>query len=237
MVLLTKRVRSSLRSDFPMSGIHSTRLNASKAHRRFVTGMKIAVRKMGWEIPNSLGISPTMVGAQPLSFPVPPTFEGALGYRGDLRFVQFGYSVGHRQFGYCDGGDDIPSDDDLWLWFLRHPVVSPHLPDSRYPTLYGVFPTNAERPPLEQIMGGNREVFEASHCLLLDRRSRKAYISRRDQAMILFVLMEPEDGDRHTVFVDGLLMSPGTENYKVPPPVEFVDQFRRFFDAQLETGQ
>ena len=196
--------------------------------------MKIAVRKMGWEIPNSLGISPTVIGAQPLSFQVPPTLERALGYRGDLRFVQFGYSAGSsRQFGYCDGGDDVPSDDSLWIWFLRHPAVSPHLPESRYPTLYGVFPTNAERPTLEQIMGKDG-VFEAPHCLLLDRQSRKIYISQRDKTTILFALMEPEDGDQHTVFVDGLLMSPGTENYKVPPPVEFADQFRRFLDAQLE---
>ena len=182
---------------------------------------------MGWEIPNSLEISPTIVGAQALSFRVPPTLERALGYRGDLRFVQFGYSAGSRQFGYCDGGDDVPSDDNLWIWFLRHPVVSPHLPESRYPTLYGVFPTNSGRQTFEQI-------FEASHCLLLDRQSRKAYISQRDQTTILFALMEPEDGDQHTVFVDGLLMSPGTENYTVPPPVQFADQLRRFLDAQLE---
>ena len=96
------------------------------------------------------------------------------------------------------------------------------------------------RPLWLAFPGGKGEVFEpphCTHCLLLDRRSRKAYISQRDQAMILFVLMEPEDGDQHTVFVDGLLMSPGTENYKVPPPVEFADQFRRFLDAQLEITQ
>lgn len=39
---------------------------------------------------------------------------------------------------------------------------------------------------------------------------------------------------QHTVFVDGLLMSPGTENYKTPPPAEFADQLRRFLDGQLE---
>jgi hypothetical protein len=73
--------------------------------------------------------------------------------------------------------------------------------------------------------------------LLLDRQDRKAYISQRDQATILFALTEPEGGDQHSVFVDGLLMSPGTENYKVPPPVEFADQLRRFLDAQLETNR
>lgn len=33
---------------------------------------------------------------------------------------------------------------------------------------------------------------------------------------ILFALTEPEDGDEHMVFVDGLLMSSGSEGYKLP---------------------
>lgn len=83
-----------------MTGIHSTRLAASKAHRGFVAGIRKAVRKMGWEIPNLLSLSPSIVGAQMLRFPVPPTFERAFGYRADLRFLEFGYSVGSGQFGY-----------------------------------------------------------------------------------------------------------------------------------------
>ena len=31
------------------------------------------------------------------------------------------------------------------------------------------------------------------HCLLPDRRDRPAYVSERDQGMILFAVMEPED--------------------------------------------
>jgi hypothetical protein len=50
--------------------------------------------------------------------------------------------------------------------------------------------------------------------------------------MILFALMEPEDGDAHTVFVDGLLISPGSESYRQPVPVEFVDELRWFLDSQ-----
>ena len=51
----------------------------------------------------------------------------------------------------------------------------------------------------------------ASHCLLLDRRDRRLYVAERDQAMILFALIEPEEGDAHNVYVDGMLMSPGSE--------------------------
>ena len=177
-----------------------------------------------------------MIGAQPLQFPVPPTLERAFGYRGDLRFLEFGYSLRSRQFGYSDGADDIPSDQSLWFWFLRHPVISTHLPENRYPTLYGNFPAEAQRPTLEEIMrrGGT---FQTPHCLLLDRRDRIAYISQRDQTMILFALMEPEDSDLHMVFVDGLLMSPGTEDYKEPPAIELADQLRGFLDAQVAIAQ
>jgi len=52
--------------------------------------------------------------------------------------------------------------------------------------------------------------------------------------MILFALMEPEEGDERTVFVDGLLMSPGSESYTLPPSVEFVDELRRFLDGQIQ---
>ena len=219
-----------------MSGMHSSRLAASKAHRQFVDSTRRSIRKLGWELPNSAGISPTIVGAQPLSFAVPPALERALGYRGDLRFVQFGFVPISRQFAYCDGGDDVPSDDSLWMWFLGHPVISPHLLQSRYPTLYGVFPPNGGRPALEQLLGKG-EGYQASHCLLLDRQDRKAYLSQRNQTMILFAVVEPESGDHHTVFVDGLLMSPGTEDYKTLPAAELVDQFRGFLDHELEIAR
>jgi hypothetical protein len=45
--------------------------------------------------------------------------------------------------------------------------------------------------------------------------------------------MEPEEEDEHTVFVDGLLMSPGSESYRLPVPVEFVDELRRFLDSRM----
>jgi hypothetical protein len=34
--------------------------------------------------------------------------------------------------------------------------------------------------------------------------------------MMLVAIMEPDEGDDHNVFVDGLLMSPGCENNKLP---------------------
>jgi hypothetical protein len=213
-----------------VGGIHRTRLAASRVHRRFVKQARRAVQELGWQIPED-GIAPTLVGAKPLPFPVPDSFEVAFGYKGDLRFVQFGYIAGSRCFGYSDGADDLPSDASLWSWFIHHPVVAPHLPERQYPTLYGKFPSGSERPSLEQIMRRGNDV-PTCHCLLLDRQDRRAYITERDQAIILFALMEPDEGDAHNVFVDGMLMSPGSEDYKLPPAQGLLDEFRRFLDSQ-----
>jgi len=217
------------------SGEHRTRLAASKAHRHFVKEVRRAVQKAGSQIPQG-GLSPVLVGANPLPLLVSPAFEAAFGYQGNLRFLEFGYNAASHQFGYSDGGDDLPSDEGLWSWFLNHPVVCPHLPETRYPTLYGKFPSGTERPSIEEIIGRGAEL-PACHCLLLDRRDRRAYISQRDQTMMLFALMEPEEGDDHNVFVDGLLMSPGSENYKVPPGPEVLVEFRQFLDSRVPIEQ
>ena len=217
-----------------VGGIHRTRLAASKVHRHLVNEARRTVQELGWQVPED-GMSPTLVGAIPLPFPVPDSFETAFGYKGNLRFVQFGYTAGSPQFGYSDGGDDLPSDGSLWSWFLHHPAVAPYLPESRYPTLYGKFSSGTEPPPLEEIMRRGAEL-PTCHCLLLDRRDRRAYVSERDQAMILFALMEPDDGDAHNVFVDGMLMSPGSEGYKVAPPAGLLDEFRRFMDSRVQVS-
>ena len=88
-------------------GIHRTRLAASNIHRLFVKEARRTVQKLGWQVPEN-DISPTLVGAIPLPFPVPDSFAAAFGYKGSLRFVQFGYTAGSTQFGYSDGGDDLP---------------------------------------------------------------------------------------------------------------------------------
>lgn len=218
-----------------MTGIHRTRLAASKAHQHFVKEAKRAVQTMGWQVSRGV-VSPTLIGAQPLSFPVSPIFEAAFGYRGELRFLRIGYTAASPQFGYSDGGDDLPSDERLWSWFLNHPVISSCLPENRYPTLYGKFPCGTGRPTLEEIMRTEADL-PTCHCLLLDRRDRRAYISQRDQTMMLFALMEPEKGDDHNMFVDGLLMSPGSENYKLPPAPELLVEFRRSLDSQVPIEQ
>jgi hypothetical protein len=218
-----------------MGGIHRSRLAASKAHRHFVKEVRRAVPKVGSQIPQG-GLSPALVGAKPLALPVSPVFEAAFGYGGNLRFLEFGYNAASHQFGFSDGGDDLPSDPSLWSWFLHHPVVSRLLSENQYPTLYGKFAPGIERPALGDILRRGTSV-PTCHCLLLDRRDRRAYISQRDQTMMLFALVEPEGRDDHNVFVDGLLMSPGSENYKLPPAPELLTEFRRFLDSQVPVEQ
>ena len=75
------------------------------------------------------------------------------------------------------------------------------------------------------------------HSLLLDRRDRRACVSERGQSMILFAVMEPEEGDAHNVFVDGTLMSPGSEDYTLSPASELVDPFRRFLGNQVQVSE
>jgi hypothetical protein len=217
-------------------GVHRERLAASKAHSRFVEGAKSALQRMGCAVPGASGISPTMIGAQPLSFAAPPMMETAFGYRGTLRFVAFGYSPRTHGFGHCDGGDDIPSDSDNWLQFLQHPFVAPQLPESRYPTLYGVFSRKVQ-PSLRELMAGGdqrTECFEPSHCLLLDRETRQLYICQRDQEILFFSLTELGEKDAPWVFIDGLRMSPGNENYKASRPPELVARLHTLLDEQLE---
>lgn len=198
-------------------GIHRQRFRASNAQRffnaRVKTGLqKWAVKKYGCQIPIA-SISPsTIKGVKSLSIPVPPMLEEALGYRGDLRFVEFGYSPKTRRFGYCDGGDHIPSDQDLWTRFLRHPLIARYLPKTRFPTLYGAFPRNHRRAIEEFFANGSQGRFPTPpDRLLLDREDRRLYVCRTDHTLLFFALTEPENEDRHRIFVDGLLMSPGCE--------------------------
>jgi hypothetical protein len=142
----------------------------------------------------------------------------------------FGYTPASLLFGYSDGGDDLPSDETLWSWFLRHPVVSPHLPETQYPTLYGSFPTGTGPAAIEEITRRGAGI-PTCHCLVLDRRDRQAYASERNQAMMLFGLMARDESEDHNVFVDGLLISPGCENYELPPAPELLMEFRRFLDS------
>ena len=130
-----------------MAGIHRTRLAASKVHRRFVREARRSVKELGWQVPMD-GISPAVVGAVPLPFPVPDCFEAAFGYRGNLRYVHFGYTAGSCKFGYSDGGDDLPSDASLWSWFFRHPAVTPHLPETRIQPCMESSRQEASGPPL-----------------------------------------------------------------------------------------
>src|SRR5260370_19868530 len=99
-----------------------------------------------------------------------------------------------------------------------------------------VRPQQQPAPSLEPIMrtGGG---LPTCHSLRLVRRDRRESVFERDQTMILFAVMEPEEGDAHNVFVDGILMGPGSEDNNLPPAPELVDQFRRFIGSQVQVSE
>ena len=215
-----------------MGGRHRTRLAASKAHQNFVKEAKRAVHTMGWEVSRDL-LSPTLVGARPLFFPISPIFEAAFGYQGDLRFVQFGYTVASPHFGFSDGGDDLPSDQRLWSWFLTPLSVSPHT--CRRTDIQPSMGSSRPKPEglrLRRLLGEEQTFRPPIVCCWIDEIAGRIFLER-DQTMMLFALAEPAEGDDHNVFVDGLLMSPGSENYKLPPDPELLTEFRRFLDSQV----
>lgn len=212
---------------------------ALETHMTYVAGVKEAVRKLRGKVPDPSTVLPTILGAKPLEFAMPPMMEQAFGYRGDLRFVEFSYSPKTLKFGYSDGGDHLPSDPNLWAWFLHHPLVSSEIDEGRYPTLYGKFgpqnyPTRDEFIAAVTEGDDNQKHSQACHCLLLDRQGRQPYLCARDQLVLFFALAEREGEEHHTVFVDGLLVSPGSENYKTPVSPTLVEQLRVWLDDQLE---
>jgi hypothetical protein len=166
-----------------------------------------------------------MVGAKPLGFKVPPIMEQAFGYRGNLRFVDFSYSPLTHQFGYSDGGDHVPSDAQLRTKFVNHPLVRTEIGD--YPALYGNFQHRHGRFCREL----NRP--QECHCLLVDRQERQPYLCRKKQVVLFFPLTEPENGEDHTVFWDGLLLSPSLIEFRAVPQAEVLQQLYAWLDDAL----
>ena len=73
---------------------------------------------------------------------------------------------------------------------------TPHLPETQYPALYKKFPSRSERPSLKQIIRIGTAL-RTRHWLLLNRQDCRAYVTERDEAMILFALMEADKGDAY----------------------------------------
>ena len=222
-----------------MSRTHSDRLNAKKVHRGFAAEVRRAANRLGSAVPPLSVIPAEVLGAEPLPLEMPAFLDCAFGYPGNLRFVQFGYSYRTREFAYCDGGDDIPSSSEsVWKWFLNHSLISPHLPEERYPTLHGIFPADSltfNNPITAETSEwiSQENPLLAHHCLLLDRQELKAYVARREQNLLFLALTQPEDKGLHTLYIDELLMSSGMENYEEPRDEDLEALVRRFFDVQL----
>jgi len=206
----------------------SERLAAVMAHRRFVAAVKESVRKTRGSVPDPATVMPTIIGAEPLDFKVPPTMEQAFGYGGSLRFMEFSYSPRTQQFGYSDGGDQVPSDARLWTEFVNHPLIDAEIGRDQCPTLYGDFQNRSVR-----FCRGLEMPSQEWHCLLVDRKERQPYLCTRKQSVFFFPLTEPEKGDNHTSFRDGLLLSPSHTGFGATSPPEVLQQVYAWLDGEL----
>jgi len=209
----------------------SEQLNKSVAlqvHRMFVDEVKAAARRVASQTLDPASVVPTIIGAKALDLRIPPMMEQAFGYRGKLRFLEFSFSPATGEFGFSDGGDHVPSNEAQWRMFIRHPMVSSHLAESLYPSLHGSL------EPLSSLedQDGLEDQSDNWHALLLDRWKRQAYACTRKQLTLFFPLTEPDDCDAHTLFLDGMLLSPGCADYKTPAPPELGEQLRAWLDAE-----
>jgi hypothetical protein len=162
-------------------------------------------------------ISPTSVGAELLRFAVPPTIERAFGYRRTCASCSSGIWLLVVNLASATAGTTCPRTQIFGLGFFTIQWSPRSCLKPSIPPCTGSSRRELKDRPLGDILKRGA-IFPTCHCLLLlDRRDRRAYISQRDQTMILFALVEPKQEDDHNVLVDALLMSPGTENYKLPP--------------------
>ena len=154
--------------------------------------------------------------------------EEAFGYRGNPRFVEFSYSRRTHQFGYSDGGDQVPSDAQLWTEFVNHPLVWAEIGEEDCPTLYGKFRRRGGRPCREL-----DRLSQEWHCLLVDRRERQPYLCTMKQVVFFFPLTEPENGDEQTIFRNGLLLSPSRTEFRAVPATDVLGQLYAWLDSEL----
>lgn len=203
------------------------RLPAVRAHRRFVASIKETVRKARGSAPDPATVLPTFVGAEPHDFKVPPIMK-AFGYRGNLRFVEFSYSQRTHEFGYSDGGDHVPSDAQLWTEFVNHPLVWAEIGEDDCPTLYGKFERRGGRFCRE--LGARNQEW---HCLLIDRQERQPYLCTMKQIVFFFPLTEPENGGDHTIFRNGMLLSPSHAELRAVHRDEVLQQIDAWLDDAL----
>jgi hypothetical protein len=118
----------------------------------------------------------------PLSAPVPPNLEQALGYGGEARYVAFYWEPCGDELMLDDGQYSSDGNWQVWLEYTNHPNVAPYLMEKCW-RCRGVGTTNQlENQPCEFCDGAGYFPFnfgysddEATHWIIVDRQERKAY--------------------------------------------------------------
>jgi len=114
-------------------------------------------------------------GLTPLKAPVPPMLEKAIGYNGDARFVSFHWTPGGDEAFYDDGWRGGIGNWQGYLAFIQHPTV---------------------HPMIAQYNLGSSDR-EAQQSLILDRQTRKLYVSSRRDTQSFLDQQWPKLGPIH----------------------------------------
>ena len=68
---------------------------------------------------------------------------------------------------------------------------------------------------------------------MLDRRERQPYLCTTKQVVLFFPLTEPENGDDHTIFRNGMLLSPSRTEFRALSRAEGLQQLYASLDEEL----
>jgi hypothetical protein len=94
-------------------------------------------------------------GLIPITAPVPPMLEKAIGYSGFAHFVSFYWTFKEDRAYYFDGMVGSTGEDHAYLEYIQHPEIKQLLTDYH--------------------LGDSKN--EAQHALILDREERKLYVA------------------------------------------------------------
>jgi hypothetical protein len=123
-------------------------------------------------------------------------------------------------FGVCPLGK-------LWMCFLQHPLVAPiYAKADSSPCLS----RDAERRSLDQPFG------KGSHCFLLDRQDRRAYLSPRDQTMVLFGLTKPDKSELGRDLSRDVAKRTAIPSQEQEPTPDAASQETRVLDCRSAAG-
>jgi hypothetical protein len=118
----------------------------------------------------------------PVPIPVPPMIENAFRYRGQSRYVDLGFGVKGGTMSDMIGDAVLPKPTDLYRQFLFHPAVKPYTDAFQIETDPPAWLSTMQIDDVEVSRERLESWWKRSRCLLLDRESRRFFVSTVSEA-------------------------------------------------------